>query len=106
MHLDGEAFLGIEELDQQRKPLRVGQIFAENFAPPIRPELVQGFAAPCPGVDHALRILAIDQLPGFTDARALRQAFLVKLLELAPAPDALHEQRLKLQWLGKHVLLF
>ena len=95
MHLHREPVLRIEDLAQQRKARQLRQPRAEHLRAMLRPQLIQRAAAQRPLMHYALRILAIHQLPGFPDARGVRQTFAQQRLQAASAPDALHEERLE-----------
>ena len=59
------------------------------------PKLVQGGSAERPAMHDALGVLAIHDLPGFSDRCTLRQGFSVEVFKTATAPDALHGKRFK-----------
>src|SRR5262245_3029612 len=95
MHLDREAILAIEQLEEQGKARRVGHVCAEDLSASLRPKIVQGSAAERLVMDDALRIFAIDEFPRFADADAGRQAFSVERFQPSSSPDTSHEERLE-----------
>src|SRR5438105_2261590 len=59
----------------------------------------QVFARQRPVIDGADIILMVTDFPGLADRNARRQGLVIKLFELAIAPDAFFEDGLKRQWI-------
>src|SRR4051812_29066806 len=94
MYLQRKFVLCVEQFDQQGETWALGHR-AEDIGSSRRPKFVQRLAAQFAIPDHALRLLPIDQFPGFTDFSASRQLLAELRFEPASAPDALHEDGLK-----------
>jgi hypothetical protein len=95
MHLDGETFPGVQDLEEQGKARRLGKGVAENLGAPHGPELVESLAAERFVMDDALGLGAIHHLPGFAYPAVGRQALAEVAFEPPPAPGAIHEDRLE-----------
>ena len=90
MNLQREFFLRVEELDQQREAIGVGNLAKDRLSI-LRPKFVQRFAAQRTVCDDALRFRAIHDLPRFTDAFVCRKIFSKQLSQFAAAPNPLLE---------------
>ena len=66
----------------------------ENLLALMAPEIVQGFSFKLAASHDALRILAIDHLPDFSNRRTWRE-FFAEPRQAGATPDALHGNRLK-----------
>ena len=109
MDLHREPFARVEQLDQDRKSrCRVALIVgSKDLFTPGRPKLVQSGSAQRSAVHDALRVLAVHDLPGFSDGHTVRQDFSEEVLKAASAPDALHGKRFKNDRFGVgHPILF
>ena len=92
VNLDGEAFAGIQELDEERKTGGgIGLVTrAKNLRAVIRPEFVEGFSFQLAIVHHALGLRPVDHFPEFSYRSAMRNLFSKKGLKAMTAPDAFH----------------
>src|SRR5438552_1849393 len=94
MNLQRKFFLRVEQFDEQRKSRRVWN-FTKNQSSIFGPKFVQGFSVRRSVAHDTLRFFAIDDLPGFTDARVRRQIFPELRLKATPAPDSFYENGLE-----------
>ena len=101
MNLHGEFFLRVEEFEKEREARQDGRTFSKHLGAEFRPEFVQCFVAQRACMHHALRLLAVHDLPRFADADVVRDFFSKHGFEAASAPDALHEKRFKIDGLGE-----
>jgi len=87
MHLQGQAVVRRDELDEERIAAEPHGVFvAEDGAAVFLEELVEGPALVGPVGDHADVAFAVGELPGLPDAAA--GALLAEDLgQLRPAPD-------------------
>lgn len=79
---------------------------SEDFSAAGRPELVQRRAAQRSVVHDALRVLPVNDFPGFSDWHRGRQDFSKEVFKAASTPDALHGEGLKDDRFGGHLVYF
>jgi VanZ family protein len=101
VHLERKRFTSIEQFRQDRETRGVIEILAKNFHAMVSPKLMQRFSRPWTLPNDALRLRAIDELPRFANIFARRQFLSEASLQFAPAPNSLHQNRLKGERLGQ-----
>jgi hypothetical protein len=100
MHLKRKVLLRVEQLRQDRKARRVGNV-AEDRLPMFAPKIVQGLAAQRPLVHYALGFRPVDNFPRLTDQRRRRQTLAVERFQSPSAPNPLHEEWLENEGLSE-----
>src|SRR2546423_7217532 len=97
MHLQGQLFLSIDDLDKQRKTRSVENL-SKNFLSVSHPQFVQSSSAQRPAGYNTLRFQTIDHFPRFADALLRRKLFLKFRFEAPSTPHALHENWFEGKW--------
>src|SRR5256885_7101821 len=97
MHLQGQLFLSIDDLDKQRKTRSVENL-SKNFLSVSHPQFVQSSSAQRSAGYNTLRFQTIDHFPRFADALLRRKLFLKFRFEAPSTPHALHENWFEGKW--------
>lgn len=94
--MDGQVVGGVEDFDEKREAIAVGEVFTKDLGAVIFPEFVQGFSGEVAAADDGLGIFSIDDFPGFAVGNIFfRELALVEGFEFSSAPDALHVEGLE-----------
>jgi len=97
MHLNGEAFPGVKQFDEQWKTGGgiLAMTRAEDLLAMVVPEFVEGFSLERTAMHDALRLGPVHHLPEFTNRYAVGDRFAKKSLKTVSSPNAFHGEWFK-----------